>query len=259
MKKHSLVIYTTILILVGASCAKAQIQTNKTAGQDTPESPLFPMSWELQLGASYITNTNLSVNKPLSNSQTLSGSFYTFISIAMGKKRNEHSVQGFSIRPGIGASINTFGLNKILENKAGQSVFTNFMADTKYAYSYLQQVFVDVPLSIAYSTASTNNKRHHEFAAGGTIGYMVYKESCFLVLNPDGYTVKSFTDIKNLNPLRYGVNGKITSVKQRPGAKCGFTSSLSATYYFSELYMPANNTPTKSFSVMLGIGFFIDK
>ena len=247
------VILFSILLIVQSCLSKIKAQTIQNH-----ESPKIPMSWELQLGGSFLTNNHLAGNRSLTNTQTVSGSFYTYIDMPFGKKRTEHSLNGFTIRPGLGANIQTYGLDKTISHSNGKTEFIPFEINKTYNYSYLQQVFADIPVSITYSTLPFKNKKRMEFSLGGIIGYMVYSESCVSLALTNGYNTFTESRIKNMNPLHYGLSSKISLRKITKNAKCGFSYSVSGNYYLSELFNTVNNTPTKSFSVQVGIGFYLN-
>src|SRR5436190_1344716 len=59
------------------------------------------LSWELQLGSSFLTHTSLSANRPLASSKTMSGSFFTSITFPFENKETERRTH-YSVNIGIG-------------------------------------------------------------------------------------------------------------------------------------------------------------
>jgi hypothetical protein len=212
----------------------------------------LPLQWQLQVGCNYLTNTHWSSNKPLQDAQTLSGAFYTFLDLPL-KKSGELSP--FRIHIGIGPNIQTFGLDKLIRYKNDQTIFVAFKPDEQYLYSYLQQVFVDVPLGFIYCPSA---QVPFDLETGGIAGYQVYSEHRFCIATANGSIVQTDEHIKNLNPFHYGVYGKVCCNRLSSGHTYGLSYSISGNYYFSELFKSVNDTPTKNFSILLGIGFLIN-
>lgn len=210
----------------------------------------LPLKWELQLGADYFTNTAWSANKPLQDIQTLSGAFFTFLDLPFKRKAS-----AFYSHIGIGASIQTFGLTKLIRYQQGRTIFTDFEPDRHYRYSYLQQIFVDMPLSIVHKPF---HNLPFELEAGGIIGCQVYTEHRFCIYTTNENSVQTEEHIKNLNPFHYGFFGKINLNHVFCKRVVGLSYTLSGNYYISELFEPINHTPTKNFSIMLGLGLYIN-
>jgi hypothetical protein len=211
-------------------------------------------SWELQLGSCFLTNTSLSANRPLVTSKTLSGSFFTSITIPFTKKETEHPAH-VATHIGIGTTIQTFGLNKIIEDMGTTTTFIDFPNDN-IRYSYLQQIFIAAPISLSYRPF-LNHGLELEF--GGIAGYQVYREHTVYTTEKQGYSIRSTEHINNLQPFQYGILGKINFIRSRTGRPFGCMYSVSGNYYISKLFKVVNNTPTNTFSLFVGIGFFIHR
>lgn len=214
-------------------------------------SPLY-LSLELQLGSSFLTNTALSANRPLTSGKTMSGSFFTSILIPLAKKENAASSH-FAAHIGVGTTIQTFGLNKIIEQVNNISSFVDFPTKD-IRYSYLQQLYIAVPIGFSYRPLLNKNL---ELEIGGIAGYLLYKEHTFYTAATHGYSIQSTEDIHNLNPFQYGVRGKINLIRAKAKCPIGCMYSISGNYYFSELFKSVNHTPTNNFSILIGIGFLI--
>ena len=132
-----------------------------------------------------------------------------------------------------------------------------FRADEKYSYSFLQEIFADVPLGLVFATAPGLHRRFYEFELGGIAGCLVYKESCYATETPNSSTISSTDVVKNLNSVHYGLYSKVNCCKLSRDGNAGFFYSMSGNYYFNELFKAGNQTPSKNFSVQLGIGIFI--
>lgn len=224
------------------------------AGPDTLDhpvkKPLLPMKWELLLGCNYLTNTQWVSNRPFDAIQTTSGAFYTYIDIPLKKK-----YPLFKTRMGIGANIQTFGLDKRIRYLNERTIFVAFQPDLHYRYSTLQQLFIELPLSLVYQPF---HNYPFEVEAGGTIGYQVYSEHRVCIDTHTGNRTETKEQIKNLNPLHYGCLGKISFSPLNRKHPIAWVYTLSGNYYISELFKPINDTPTKNFSILLGIGFHIN-
>jgi hypothetical protein len=210
------------------------------------------VSWELQLGGSFLTNTKVSANRPLADSKTMSGSFFTSLIIPLGKKE-ECPWAHFAAHIGIGTIIQTLGLNKLIENVNNTAVFVDF-PNNNIRYSYLQQIFISAPVGFSHRPC-----KNLELELDGIVGYMVYKEHSFYTAETHGYSIQSTEHILNLNPFQYGLRGKINLIHFLAGHPFGCMYSISGNYYFSEVFKSVNGSPTKNFSLLLGIGFFIHR
>ncbi len=228
-----------LLLISVAICSADKLQSQTSIG------------YEFLLGGSFLSNTHLSANKPLSDPKTLSGSFMTFATTGKG---------AIQLKPGLGASVQTFGLNKTIERVSGRSVFRDFPAGQKYSYSYLQQVFTDVTLGAMYTLPIDARRMLLQMEAGVTAGYMVYSETQFSLKRNDENSVSVHSsNVKNLNPFRYGLYLKCNYARSGTEKNAWIIYSLSGNYYFNDLFTHSNYTPGKSFSVMIGAAVFINK
>jgi hypothetical protein len=241
-----------------ASPTYGSTQQNKTLSSDSTLKKtnrcLSHLSWELQLGSSFLTNTNLSANRPLTDSKTMSGSFFTNISIPFIRKEAAHS-PSLAVYIGIGTTIQTFGLNKIIEDSNNTTAFIDFPT-SNIRYSYLQQIFIAAPISLSYQPFLSKNLI---LQVGGIAGYLVYKEHVVHTIEPHEYSIRSTEHINNLNPFQYGIQGKINFKCANAKHSLGCIYSISGNYYISELFKSVNDTPTNNFSILAGIGFFIHR
>jgi hypothetical protein len=214
----------------------------------------FPshLSWELQLGSNFLTNTSVSANRPLADPKTWSGSFFTDLILPLEKKEVHHSPY-FSMHIGIGTTIQTFGLNKIIQHVNSTTAFIDF-PNSNIRYSYLQQIFIAAPVGVSYRPC-----KNLELELDGIVGYLLFKEHSFYTAEKHGYIIQTTEHIDNMNPFQYGLRGKINFFHYRTGRPFGCMYSISGNYYISELFKSANNTPTKNFSILAGIGFFIHR
>ena len=226
--------------------SQTNLSNNAVNRNQSLNAVLPPLSWELTFGGSFLTNTLLSKNEPFANPNNLSGAFYSYYDIVILKNK----VQNLSLRPGLGCNIQTFGLNKIIQNNSNNSEFVDFGSNQNYKYSYLQQIFIDMPLGVVYNFLPRNKKKQCEFTIGAIIGYMIYKEKKYVLKNSSVMD----NDIKNLNSFRYGLFGKVSTGKKR----FGLSYSLSGQYYLNDLFLSKNNTPTRNFSIMFGISFSLN-
>ncbi len=239
MKNFKIYAFLTFLHL-GSSACLAQNQTNKVK---------YPMSWEFQLGSNFLTNANLSKNYPLQNVNSLSANFYTYV---------DFQLNSFIFRPGFGIASQNFGLNKMLVNNGNKTEFQNF--SNNYRYSYFQKMFIEIPLGLAYASQYNKNHRCFEYEAGLKFGYLIYKESRYsLKNNSEEYAVFSENNLPQLNPFQFGTYLKFSSRKIQLNPLLGTSFSVSSQYNLSSVFNTDNNTPTHSYSIMLGMGLFINK
>lgn len=252
MKKPLILFFTAATITIPGYAITQHHAAVSTDSIATKRISFHPcLSWELELGSSFLTNTNVSANRPLADSKTMSGSYFTNMILPLtGKERHP-----FAAHIGVGVVIQTFGLNKIIENDHHTSAFAGFPS-SNIRYSYLQEIFVAAPVGFVYSPFRS---RKLELEIDGIAGYLVYKEHQFYTTETDGYSIHSTERIHNLNPFQYGLRGKMNLLHFRESRSFGCIFSISGNYYISELFKPINNTHTKSFSIMVGIGFFIHR
>ena len=211
----------------------------------------YPMSWELQLGSNYLTNNNLSKNHPYQNIKSISGNFYSYV---------DFQKKSFILRPGIGMSSQNFGLNKMIVVNGDKTEFQNFSSNSNYQYSYLQKMFIEIPVGFIYTTQNNKKQRYFEYEIGVKFGYLIYSESQYLLkISPKEYTVFTEKNLPQLNPFQFGTYIKFSSRKIQLNRTLGISFSISSQYNFSEVFEYGNNTPTQSYSFMLGMGFFINK
>lgn len=249
-------ILTSALLLFETGYSQTQLSPPVEPRQKT-ESTSGSLSWEIAFGGNFLTNTDLSRNLPLSSVNSISKSYHVYLDVAIGRKRSENTIRGFSLRPGFGASIQNFGLNRIIETSNGRSEFRPFPLDKKYHYSTMQLVFIDVPVNLVYSTAPNRHNVAYECMVAPIAGVLIEKEKRTSEGSAGEYNTSKSNQIRNLNTLQYGVSGKINSRTYRPGKKVGFQTSLGFSYYFNDLFQSRNNTPTKSYSILFGVGLFI--
>lgn len=211
----------------------------------------YPMSWELQLGTNYLTNNNLSENHPYQNLKSISGNFYSYV---------DFQKKFFVLRSGIGMSSQNFGLNKMIVVNGNLTEFQNFISNSNYQYSYLQKMFIEIPVGIVYTTKNNKKQRIFEYEIGVKFGYLIYSESQYLLkISSKEYTVFTESNLPQLNPFQLGTYIKLSSRKIPLNSTLGTSFSISSQYNFSEVFEYANNTPTQSYSFMLGMGLFINK
>lgn len=211
----------------------------------------YPMSWELQLGSSFLTNTTLSKNHPYQSIKSISGNFYSYV---------DFQRKSFIFRPGIGVASQNFGLNKMIVVNGDQTEFHNFSSNFNYQYSYLQKMFIEIPLGLLYTTQYNTKQRYFEYETGVKFGYLIYSESQHLLkISPKEYTVFTEKNLPQLNPFQFGTYIKFSSRKVQLNRTLGTSFSISSQYNFSQVFDNGNNTPTQSYSFMLGMGLFINK
>lgn len=241
MKNFKTYVFLAFLYL-GSSSISAQTQTNRIN---------YPLSWELLLGANYLTNSNLSKNHPFQNVNCVSANFYTYV---------DFQLKSFIFRPGIGVASQNFGLNKMIVKNGDKTEFQNFSSNSNYRYSCLQKMFIEMPLGLTYTTQYNKNHRCFEYEAGVKFGYLIYNESQYSVKNTTKeYTVFSENNLPQLNPFQFGTYVKFSSRKIQLNRILGTSFSLSSHYNFSQVFKHDNFTPTQSYSFMLGMGLFINK
>ncbi len=222
---------------------------NKIAGQ--VKSIKYPLSWELQLGSNYLTNSSLSKNYPLQSTKSISGNFYTYV---------DFQVKSFIFRPGIGVASQNFGLNKLVTKKGGKTTFEDFNNSYNYQYSYLQKMFVEIPLGFIYTTQQNKNHRCYEYEVGFKLGYLLHNESQYLIKkNSNEYSVISESNLQQLNPFQFGTYVKFSSRKIQLTRTLGTSFSISSQYNFSQVFKNDNGTPSQSYSLILGMGLFINR
>lgn len=209
------------------------------------------MSWELQLGSNHLTNTNISKNQPFQSIKSISGSFYNYV---------DFQRKSFIFRLGIGVSSQNFGLNKKIVANGDKTEFQDFSSNSNYQYSYLQKMFIEIPLGLIYTTQYNKKQRCFEYETGVKFGYMIYSESQFLLtINSKEYTVFTEKNLPQLNPFQIGTYIKFSSRKIQLNRTLGTSFSISSQYNFSRVFENGNNTPTQSYSFLLGMGLFIHK
>ena len=226
-----------------------QLKAVESAYDSLTQRKTIPLRWELQMGCNYLTNTKWAGNKPLQDIHTLSGAFYTFLDLPSEKPNASRT---FLFRIGIGANIQTFGMDKQIAHVGNRTIFVAFKPDQYFCYSYFQQLFIDLPLSIALRPFKNSS---FEMETGGVIGYQVYSEYRFCIRTLNGNIVETEEHVANLNPFHYGISGKLRFRPRKRRQQLSFT--LSGNYYLSELFIPSNETPTKNFSILAGIGISV--
>lgn len=210
----------------------------------------FPLSWEMQLGTNFLTNSNLSKNDPLKSTECISGNFYTYV---------HFQIKSFIFRSGIGVASQNFGLNKIVIKNGAKTIFENFNNAYDYQYSYLQKMFIEMPLGFLYTTQYNKNHRCFEYEIGIKPGFLLHNESQYLIKkNRNEYTVISEDNLPQLNPFQFGTYFKFSSRKIKLNQILGTSFSISSQYNFSRVFKKDNGTPTQSYSIMLGMGLFIN-
>lgn len=138
MKNFKIYAFLTFLFLG----SKAFSQTNSIK---------YPMSWEMQLGFNYFTNNSLSRNRPYQNIKSISGNFYSYV---------DFQKKSFIFRPGIGIASQNFGLNKMIVVNGDKTAFQNFSSNSNYQYSYLQKMFIEIPVGFIYTTQNNKMQRY---------------------------------------------------------------------------------------------------
>ena len=209
------------------------------------------MSWEMQLGFNYLTNKKKKKNLPYQNIKSFSGNFYSYV---------DFQRKSFIFRPGFGVASQNFGLNKMIVVNGDKTEFQNFSSNSNYQYSYLQKMFIEIPLGLIYTTPYNTTQRCFEYEAGVKFGYLIYSESQYLLtISSKEYTVFTEKNLPQLNPFQFGTYIKFSSRKIQLNRTLGTSFSISSQYNFSQVFEYGNNTPTQSYSLMLGVGLFINK
>jgi hypothetical protein len=220
--------------------------------------PAISMYFDHSLGFNFLTNTKLSQNKPLSSNKTVSGCFYEYIDIPFLMKTQPHRSEPFSLRPGIGLNVKNFGLNKQLTRIGDKSKFTNPAPGLNYSYTIFQQIFIELPLGIAFTTNSNEKGQSFEFVIGGVFGFLIYKEYTSSVNKGNSTLTIHDSDIPNLNPMEYGASFSVRANHLFKNRKMGYSYFTNCNYYLSNMFEPSNGTSTKSFSILLGLSIFMN-
>jgi len=245
----------TLLLISGTFTVYAQFGSTENH-ENKSGLRIQTISYELGLGSSFLSNTEISKNKPFSGLGAFSGNFNTFIEIPL---QISSQPTGFFIKPGAGISVKTFGLNKTLQSTGGKTVFESFSESKSYTYSHFQQVFADIPLMLGYRFFPEQPGRQYSVEVGGQVGYQIYAYGESSVKNKEGYTVSFKDDFKNINPVQVAGTLKVSTSLMNQNDLIGFSWFLSGTYFFSDVFKSANLTPGKSFSIMAGIGLIFNK
>ena len=214
-----------------------------------------PFYWTFELGTSYLTSTNSIQNHRAAFSPTSSGSIYFNWNFPIGNQQTT-PMSGFFVAPGIGVGASTFSINKILSETNGLIKIEDI--DGSFEYSYVQGIYLDIPIDFRYLTKPDKKRQNFSFELGGKVGYLVYTEK--EIQTKDGNSTETYNSkhIGVLDKYRYGINAKIGFRRMKISKSndlMGLSFSIIGNYYLSHAFIDHNTINSKSFSIGAGVGF----
>lgn len=139
---------------------------------------------------------NLLLNRPKGVTQSgFSGGLHFGFTrdMPINKRRNK------AIGLGLGMSINSYGFNMLIDEKDGQTTFTEI--EDSYDTNRLTSYLIEAPLEYRWRTSTASNYKFWRIYTGVRLGYVFWSRSNYIA---DDITIRE----KNLNALdkiRYGL------------------------------------------------------
>lgn len=212
-----------------------------------------PFYWTFEMSSSFLTSTKNIENHKAFSLPTASGSIYFSWNFPV---KHNVDMSGFFITPGIGFGANTYCINKNISEKDGVITISNI--DGSYEYSYIQGIYIDLPIDFRYLTQPNSKNQNFCFELGGKFGRLIYTEKEILTSDAEDYFTHRTKNSGIMNKYRYGINAKVgfRKIKVNKGNDVfGLALSIIGNYYFSNVFIPQNTISSNSYSVGVGLGF----
>lgn len=228
---------------------------SKVYGQKDTTLNTVPFYWTFELGSSYLASAGDVKNHRAPFFPTASGSIYFNWNFPLGKT---HTVplSGFYLAPGLGLGASTFSINKNLSENNSSVTIGDISGS--YEDSYIQGIYIDIPLDLRYLTMPDAKGQNFSFEMGAKFGKLLYTEKEIQVIDGDDIETHKVKNVGIMNPYRYGLNAKIGYRKIKTNKRkevFGYSFSLIANYYLSDAFIENSGIRSKSFSIGAGLGF----